>query len=81
MGFGVGGYFSGGLREDATDSTAVALVVAADVTRVDAGAAEEQTPRAGGRVGSRGPVVAVGTLAEEAIAPVAGEDAGPSTRK
>ena len=70
----------GGLRKDAADSTAVELAAAA-VTREDAGAAEAQVPRVGGRVGSRGPVVAVGTLAAEAIAPVAGEDAGPSTRK
>lgn len=80
MGFGVGGYFSEGLREDATDSVAVVLV-AEVVTWVDAGAVEVQAPRAGGRVVSRGPVVAAGTLAVEAIAPVAGEDAGPSTRK
>ena len=68
-----------GLREDATDSTAVVLVVAE--TRDDVGAVEVQVPRVGGRVDGRGPVVAVGTLAEEAIVPVAGEDAGPSTRK
>ena len=62
----------------ATDGAAVVLVVVA--CREDAGAVEVQAPRAGGRVGSRGPVVAVGTLAVEAIAPALGEDTGPSTR-
>ena len=67
------------LRKDATDGGAVVLVVA--VTWKDIGAVEEQAPRGVGRAGSRGPVVAVGTSAAEAIVPAAGEDAGPSTRK
>lgn len=64
----------------ATDSEAAVLVDVV-VTWADAGAVEAQVPRVGGRVDSRGPVVAEGTLAEEAIEPVAGENAGPSTRK
>ena len=63
----------------AADSEAVVLTTAA-ATWVDAGAVDVQVPRAGGRVGSRGPVVAVGTLVAEATVPVAGENAGPSTR-
>ena len=64
----------------ATDSGAAVLAVAA-ATWADAGAVEEQVPRVGGRAGSRGPVVAVGTLVEEAIVPGAGENTGPSTPK
>lgn len=64
----------------ATDGV-TAVLVAAAVTWVDVGAVEVQAPRVGGRVGSRGAIVAVGTLEDEAIAPAAGENAGPSTRK
>ena len=64
-------------REDATDGEAAPLVAVA--CRVDVGAAEVQVPCVDGRVGGRGPVIAVGTLVVEAIAPAPGEDTGPST--